>query len=236
MQATRLFTVVLTSFLFSATASAQVFDTVVNIPPDPNIGMFESVGGDGLTTQLNVFDGGSIGEGFFALSGSEVNINGGLIGDFFSARSDSVVNITGCTFSFEFEARSGSAVNVFGSDFVLDGAPLDSLTVDQAFTIVDRNVALSGVLVDGSDFSLQLNSVIGQGDFFSSDATLTVTLVAPTVILGDCDLNGEVEFLDINPFIAVLSSNSFLEQADCNQDGVVDFLDIAAFIAILAGN
>lgn len=234
MQATRLFTVLLVSFLFSATASAQVFDTVVNVPPDPDIGIFESVGGDGLTTQVNVFDGGSIGEGFWALSGSEVNINGGSIGDFFSARSDSVVNISGCVFSFEFEARSGSTVNVFGSGFVLDGTPLDSLTVDEAFTIVDRDVALSGVLADGSDFGLQLNSVLSAGDFFSPDATLTVTLVPPTIILGDCDLSGVVDFLDISPFIAALSTNSFLEQADCNQDSFVNFLDISAFIAILA--
>lgn len=53
-------------------------------------------------------------------------------------------------------------------------------------------------------------------------------------ILGDTNQDGEVTFEDINPFIAVLSANTFLAQADCNQDGVVDFLDVAPFIAILA--
>ena len=234
MQATRIFTVLLTSFAFSAIASAQVFDTVINVPPDPDISDFQSAGGDGLTTQLNVSEGGTIGEGFWALAGSAVNISGGTIGDFFSARMDSVVNISGCTLSFEFEARAGSAVNLFGSDFVLDGVPLDSLTVDDAFTITDRDVALSGVFADGSAFSLLLNSDLSLGDFISPDATLTVTLVAPTIIRGDCDLNGVVNFLDISPFISELASNSFFEQADCNEDGVVDFLDISAFIAILS--
>ena len=49
-----------------------------------------------------------------------------------------------------------------------------------------------------------------------------------------CDLNGVVDFCDIAPFIDILSSGVFLDQADCNQDGVVDFFDIAPFIDILA--
>lgn len=221
--------------LSTSPVTAQVFDTVINIPPDPDIGDFGSVGGDGLTTQLNISDGGSVGEGLWALAGSEVNISGGIIGDFFSAREDSVVNISGCTFSFEFEARADSTVNIFGRDFVLDGAPLDSLTVDSAFTIVDRDVTLSGTLADGSAFSIALNSDFSFGDFFSPEATLTVTLVPPTFILGDVNQDEVVNFLDINPFITVLSTSGFIEQADCNQDGEVTFLDINPFILILAG-
>ena len=56
------------------------------------------------------------------------------------------------------------------------------------------------------------------------------------ILLGDCNLDGEVNFLDISPLIALLTSSNFLEQADCNLDGAVDFLDIAPFIAILTGN
>jgi hypothetical protein len=41
--------------------------------------------------------------------------------------------------------------------------------------------------------------------------------------------------LDIAPFIQLLSSGDFLEQADCNIDGAVDFLDIAPFIGFLTG-
>lgn len=56
------------------------------------------------------------------------------------------------------------------------------------------------------------------------------------IILGDVNQDGATNFQDINPFIGVLSSASFLEEADCNQDDVVDFLDISWFIDILAGN
>ena len=56
----------------------------------------------------------------------------------------------------------------------------------------------------------------------------------PGVLLGDVDLSGVVDFLDIAPFIAVLSSNGSQAEADVNQDGTVDFLDINAFIEVLA--
>jgi len=57
-----------------------------------------------------------------------------------------------------------------------------------------------------------------------------------STILGDCNLDGDVNFFDIAPFIVLLSSGDFLEEADCNQDGVVNFSDIAPLIAILIGN
>jgi len=55
----------------------------------------------------------------------------------------------------------------------------------------------------------------------------------PAVLLGDIDLNGIVDFLDIPAFIAVLTSGIFQAEADIDSSGGVDFLDIPAFIAIL---
>ena len=60
--------------------------------------------------------------------------------------------------------------------------------------------------------------------------------VVPAVLLGDCNMDGVVDFLDIGPFIGFLTSDSYLEEADCNQDGFVSFLDIFPFINILSGN
>ena len=52
-------------------------------------------------------------------------------------------------------------------------------------------------------------------------------------LLGDCNLDGEVNFLDISPFVRTLTTSTYLEQADMNQDGVVNFLDISRFVSIL---
>lgn len=56
------------------------------------------------------------------------------------------------------------------------------------------------------------------------------------VLLGDCNLDGVVDFLDIPSFIEILRSGGFLEQADCNLDDVVNFLDIPSFIDILVNS
>ena len=55
------------------------------------------------------------------------------------------------------------------------------------------------------------------------------------VLTGDVNLDGGINFLDITPFISILSGGGFQAEADCNSDGVVDFLDIQPFIDILAG-
>jgi hypothetical protein len=47
--------------------------------------------------------------------------------------------------------------------------------------------------------------------------------------------DGSVTFLDISPFISVLSSGDFQAEADVDESGNVDFLDISPFINILSG-
>ena len=54
-------------------------------------------------------------------------------------------------------------------------------------------------------------------------------------LIGDVNMSGSIDFSDIAPFIAVLSSGEFLCEADINEDLVVDFADIAPFIALLSG-
>ena len=59
------------------------------------------------------------------------------------------------------------------------------------------------------------------------------------LILGDVNRDGRVNFLDISPFITLVSSggfnrgNVFVHEADVNQDSRVNFLDIAPFIQLL---
>ena len=53
-------------------------------------------------------------------------------------------------------------------------------------------------------------------------------------LLGDTNLNGEIDFDDIAPFITLLATNSFLNEADIDRDGEVTFDDIPLFIPLLA--
>ena len=68
-----------------------------------------------------------------------------------------------------------------------------------------------------------------------ADAELGV-LVETLLLLGDVNQDGMVNFLDISPFIGILSSGDIQAEADIDQNGTVNFLDIAPFIGILAGS
>ena len=65
--------------------------------------------------------------------------------------------------------------------------------------------------------------------------TGTGPAISVTVLKGDVDMDGDVDFDDIAPFIAVLQAGAFQIEADCDCSTVVDFSDIPAFIAILQG-
>ena len=60
--------------------------------------------------------------------------------------------------------------------------------------------------------------------------------VDPVILLGDCNLDGTVDFFDIAALIDLLSNGPYLAEADCNEDGAVNFLDISAFIDILSAS
>ena len=97
-------------------------------------------------------------------------------------------------------------------------------------------------LVNGDANHVDLASLFqGDGYYLNTNPTisnfvLTGVVAVADFLLGDVNQDGVVDFLDLNPFIGILSTASFLQEADCNQDGVVDFLDIAPFIAIQSGS
>jgi len=53
--------------------------------------------------------------------------------------------------------------------------------------------------------------------------------------LGDVNLDGAVDFLDIGPFVDLIQSGDFSTEGDTNCDGVVSFLDISSFVDLLIG-
>ena len=71
-------------------------------------------------------------------------------------------------------------------------------------------------------------------DPFDPDGTLTLIEEEPPILLGDVNLDGAVSFLDITPFIGVLSAGGFQAEADVNEDMAGDFLDITPFINVLS--
>ena len=60
-----------------------------------------------------------------------------------------------------------------------------------------------------------------------------VTVDSDEILLGDINCDGFVNLLDVSPFIDLLASGGFQQQADINGDGSVDLLDVAPFIELL---
>ena len=89
---------------------------------------------------------------------------------------------------------------------------------------------------DGNGLSLVRADFDANGNFASSwiAATPTPGVFESPFLLGDANLDGAVDFLDISPFIGVLSSGTFLAQADIDGNGVVNFSDISPFINLLS--
>ena len=94
------------------------------------------------------------------------------------------------------------------------------LEADGGVSGVFDNVTFSGVPDD-----LQYEIVYS--------ANMVELVVSEDFILGDVNLDGDVNFLDIASFITVLQNGPFLDEADINRDETVDFLDIAPFIELL---
>lgn len=55
----------------------------------------------------------------------------------------------------------------------------------------------------------------------------------PAFLIGDVNGDGNVNLLDVAPFVDLLSLGGFQEEADINQDGNVDLLDVGPFVMLL---
>lgn len=122
-----------------------------------------------------------------------------------------------------------------------DGNPLTSDITFAFDTRNDNMVAGSDPVVPFPGALLNTNTadsfaVADNGQSTPRDMNFFFTSPDTAVLLGDVDLSTQVDFLDIAPFIALLSqAGAFQAEADINGDNAVTFLDIAPFITILAG-
>jgi hypothetical protein len=59
--------------------------------------------------------------------------------------------------------------------------------------------------------------------------------VIPEPMLGDVNGDGQVNGLDVDPFVDVLLSGPYQREADMNEDQVVNGLDVDPFVAAVLG-
>ncbi|MEM9409543.1 MAG: dockerin type I domain-containing protein [Planctomycetota bacterium] len=143
---------------------------------------------------------------------------GNSLGDYLlggrTTAGDEVVVLNGLTEVL----RSGDAVNLDGDT--------SSVFID-SFEFQETRLGNNGAVYSLVNFEDVNGSPIGSGfiEFF-----------VETVLLGDVNRDGEINLLDVAPFVELLANNEFQIEADTNQDGAVNLLDVDPFIALLAGN
>ena len=121
------------------------------------------------------------------------------------------------------------SVSVPAADLADDGRAIVNLS---DFFFNSGGDAPDGI-ISGAVIEVSFQSPFGSGNAVDFLLQRISVVNSSSVILGDVDMNGTVDFLDIPPFIAILQDGGFKAEADTDQNGVVDFQDISSFIAIL---
>lgn len=143
-----------------------------------------------------------------------------------------------------------SFVVTFDTDVTITEFNFSSIDDDGFFVVEVEGVATPFNFPDGAvgdDFEDPLAGLViaaGTEITFSVDGPtqeasvriteITVETVGTPFVLGDVDQSGTVDFLDIGPFITLLSNGGFQAEADIDGSTVVDFLDIGPFIGLLS--
>ena len=121
------------------------------------------------------------------------------------------------------------AVNAFSDNVSLlvnngDG----SFKLESSFAVGDQPLVAAIADLNGNGADEIIISV-------SLDDSISVVGVGcrQEVLLGDVNLDGIVDFLDVAPFVDLLIDGDFQAEADINQDGVVDLLDVGPLVDLL---
>jgi hypothetical protein len=140
--------------------------------------------------------------------------------------------------TFTYTLDDGSLAIPFNADSDIPTNIKDPFVIDGQLVINEFQTFSFPITGSGSELTLTLNYNTNGGPEPVAIDNVSVTSGGGggDVLKGDVDLSGTVTFLDISPFIMLLSSDQFQEEADCDCDGDLDFLDIQPFIDILSGN
>ena len=72
---------------------------------------------------------------------------------------------------------------------------------------------------------------VGENPFGEEPFVVNYSLTS----LGDVNQDGQVDLLDVHPFVNLIANGDYQEEADINGDGVVNLVDVMPFVGLLAG-
>ena len=150
------------------------------------------------------------------------------------------VSLAGGLYGFEFLIDADDPALWFQhgfNDMVVEfsNALAIQLQAEQVGLTYSFHTHNQGHSTSGAYFS----QVTDQGLIFSEDSvqflyTQLQLIDLAGIILGDVNLDGTVNLLDVDPFVDLLTIGGYRKQADVNQDGSLNLLDVSVFVDILS--
>ena len=149
----------------------------------------------------------------------------------------------GSSFKFEIASNADLTDGLQISDLV-DGLVLNAREVDTGRyhpPLLELNADGTGSMQNSNNFGgiNPFNNQFVDIDFgeeyiieLSFDPT---SLTIATPLIGDLNCDGNVNLLDVGPFVDLLGNGGTNLLADTNGDGQVNLLDVNGFVAILGG-
>ena len=171
---------------------------------------------DPLVMQVEIFGGGSPGTG-----------------------TSNVIPDIGTDFSGPLMTRTMTVVldtasTGFTADFLIDGVSQSS-GFQPLFEDNDALIALTDVsLLANVGFTWEGQSPGGVAGAITVD-NFAFSADGGKVLVGDVNCDGNIDLLDVAPFVDLLTAGGFDPKADINDDGNVDLLDVAPFVELLTG-
>ena len=102
---------------------------------------------------------------------------------------------------------------------------------DQIGPMPDRVFSIE----EDEDGELYLISGQDPRSFLPSVPGAYIVRISLPFLIGDVNMDGAVNLLDVGPFVDLLTGGGFQLEADVNQDGTVNLLDVAPFVDLLSG-
>jgi YVTN family beta-propeller protein len=81
----------------------------------------------------------------------------------------------------------------------------------------------------------QVLATIPVGDGPAGGIAISVVSESSEPLLGDVNLDGDVNGLDVDPFVGLVTTGDFQAEGDMNEDGQVNGLDVDPFVAKVVG-
>ena len=100
-----------------------------------------------------------------------------------------------------------------------------------AYGFLARLTSSNSEIEDSPLFWLVYNYGMSSAEFDD----LAIPAFAGELILGDVNGDGEVNLLDVGPFVDLLGTGGYLPAADINGDGAVNLLDVGPFVDLIGG-